>query len=323
MSKSQSILMAVLMLILTGFVGFMTWRLSSLQEQLDLLSASKLGQEVSKKDLADEIEKLKTKMASQQKDLDEFSTKIGTVSATLKKDLRREFIPHPEYASPERLFTAEKIDDTHLKVIGDLSEIAKWEEHNKLFLDFILQESLIMDFDPSRLRVVVTDIIPDSIFYQMGLRKDDAIETLGGQYVNSGDELRVRLMDPDPVLLVVNRDGTKLNFDITYAAHNPNQIRLDLTRHEFNALQSDLFKGFTIAPALKDGKAIGVLVVSVASDNIFSLMGFKAEDVITEVDGVAVNDSNLAKVLDGESLNINICFTRGEVEKTIFVSFIQ
>lgn len=315
--------MAVLMLILTGFVGFLTWRLSSVQERLDLLSANKLGQEVDKKDLSDEVSELKTKMASQQQDLDEFSAKLGTVSVTLKKDLRREFIPHPEYASPERLFTVEKTDDTHFKVLGDLSEIAKWEEHNKLFLDFILQESLIMDFDPSRMRVVVTDIISDSVFYQMGLRKGDVIETLGGQYVSSGDELRIRLMDPDAVLLVVNRDGAKLNFDISYAAHNPNQIRLELTRNEFNALRTDFFKGFEIASATKDGKVIGARVVSVAPDNVFSLVGFKAEDVIIDVDGMAVTDSNLSKALDGESSNINIRFTRGEVEQTISVSFSQ
>lgn len=315
--------MAILMLVLTGFVGFLAWRLSAVQDRLDHLSANKLGQEVDKKDLADEVADLKTKLATQQQNLDDFSAKLGTVATTLKNDLRREFIPHPEYASADALFTIEKTDDTHFKVVGDLSEIAKWEERNKLFLDFILQESLVMDFDSTRLRVAVTDIIPDSIYYQMGLRKNDVIETLGGGYVGSGDELRVRLMDPEPVVLVVTRDGTKLHFDISYAAHNPNQIRLELTRREFNALLPELFKGLAIAPALKDSKVIGARVVSVAADNVFSLMGFKAEDVITEVDGAAVTNASLTKALDGESSNVNIRFTRDEAEKTISVSFAQ
>jgi S1-C subfamily serine protease len=130
-------------------------------------------------------------------------------------------------------------------------------------------------------------------------------------------------MDPEPAALIVTRDGTRITYDITYADHDPNQVNLELTRHEFNALLPQLFKGLALAPAMKDTKVIGARIVSVDATHIFALMNFKAEDVVTEVDGQPVTNSNLAKALDGESTTLNIHFIRDGAERTLSVTFAQ
>jgi S1-C subfamily serine protease len=323
MTKSQSIIVFLLLMVLLGFVGFLAWQVAILRTDYGRLTANNQGQAVNDKKISDEITTIKDKLKVQEETIKEFASQMSTLSTRLKTDLRKEFIPSPEYVSSVPMFTSQNSEDGNFKITGDLGALDAWENRNKLFLDYIIQESLVLDFDSTKQKFTVTNIIPNSVFFQMGLRKGDIISTLDKKPVINGDDLKLRLMEPVPTQVEVLRGDKKIAFAIAYAATNPDQAGLGVTRNEFNAALPKLLNSLEIMPAMDDGKVIGVKIVSLEATNVFSLMNFKSEDIITKVNDKTVTPMELMDKLGGDSPTLKIDFIRAGKNKNVAVSFTE
>jgi S1-C subfamily serine protease len=323
MSKSQSLLVFILLVVLLAFVGFLAWQLTAFHSEYNHFISQNQGHFLDSKKIDTEISDLKQKLKEQDETIQDFASQLSALPASLKAELRREFIPHPEYTSAKPLYTAEKVNDANIKVTGNSPALKDWQKRNELFFDYVLQQSLAVDFDPTQQRFVVTDIIPDSVFWQMGLKKGDVIAGLNAKPIANSDDFKFSLMEMQPAKLDVLRDNKKIVFDIAYAEINPNQVSLDITQNEFKAVVPDLLKTASIAPSMKEGKVDGVKIVSVDPVNPLSLMGIQSEDVIKSVADAVVTPETFVETLKASSAPLNLKFTRAGEEKNIFVSFAE
>ncbi len=209
--------------------------------------------------------------------------------------------------------------------------------------------------------VGVTQVVKDSPAEKAGLRKDDVILRIDNENVNSVRKLNrlVSEMAPDhSVRITVSRGGAEQEITATIAKRNTSSFAHDLLKGEprvwkwegtdpktfkfegplFNrgdngdltfflgnsrrigvstmALNKQLADYFGAA----DGK--GVLVTSVIEDGPAAKAGVKAGDVITAIDGEAVDSSgDLSRVINRKKEGeITLTVIRNKAQQTIRVT---
>lgn len=217
MSKSQTTIVLTLLLLLTAFNGFLAWQWGSFRTEYNLLVTRNQSQGVENGKLAERVEDLEGELKRQEDAIDEFKAALKKLPGELSADFEKRFLKQPEYVAKAALFSIEDLGGGVFKVTGRLAELDQWQDRNKLFLDDIIQESVTLDYDPARQGVVVTELVKNSVYYQMGLRQGDVIKSTGGRQALSGDEARVSLVTFQPLKVEALRGGGKIVLDISYA----------------------------------------------------------------------------------------------------------
>lgn len=217
MSKSQTTIILTLLLLLTAFNGFLAWQWGSFRTEYNLLVTRNQSQGVENGKLVERVKALEDELKKQQAVAEEFKTMLAKLPDKLAADFDKRFLRQPEYVAKVPLFTVGDSGGGVFKVVGRLAELDKWQDRNKLFLDDIIQESVALDYDPAKQGVTVTDLVKDSVYYQMGLRQGDVIKSADGRQALSGDEVRVSLVAFQPLKVEISRGGEKVVLDISYA----------------------------------------------------------------------------------------------------------
>jgi serine protease Do len=197
--------------------------------------------------------------------------------------------------------------------------------------------------------VAVTRIVKDSPAEKAGLRKDDVILRIDGENVTSVRKLNrlVSEIAPDQTVRVsISRNGAEQELTATMGrrSNNADAFKLPRGNHgtwewEGPSMNSDGPWVFALGGSRRIGVSTteltkqladyfgitggaGVLVTSVAEDGPAAKAGVKAGDVITAVDGEAINSSgDISRVInrkkDGD---VTLTLVRNKSQQTIRVT---
>jgi len=198
-----------------------------------------------------------------------------------------------------------------------------------------------------RTGAVVERVRGESPAAKAGVQAGDVILTYDGESVRSARQL-ARLIDETAenkaVSLTVTRSGKRMDLSVTPQARSPWGAAL-ATPTPFESPDLNLMvqpRARSLAPSIlmptfagrlgiqtQDlttqlgeyfGASDGVLVTSVGENSVARTAGLKAGDVITEVDGQAVQDAAaLRQRLAGKTGNVALTVVRDKNERTISV----
>lgn len=228
MTQRAAATMMSLLVLLFLFCGFLSWQFTNLKSRYDNIAAERQDQEFNVANLNQEVLRFKKELAKYRDDFKELANSVSTVSTTLPKNLRQEFqeefLKNPSFAINTPSFRQTLKENGMIEVIGYKDQIKKWIEENELFLDHVVRKSLTLDWDARLKKVVVTDIIADSVFNQLGLQKGDVILTIDGQSFTRGDDIRDVLMKVTPKKIRVQRAGQFITYDVAYQDHDAAQV---------------------------------------------------------------------------------------------------
>lgn len=317
MSRNVSLVFLVLMLIVFGVVGFLSNQVSELN---NLYYASKnfsQSHAVDSQTLIDEIDALKEDVKKQKEMLAEFSSTLTTISDELKKDLSEEFIPAPLFVVEKPAYKITPSGEGLYKVEGDKNIIEDWKKRNEFFLSEVLRRSLKIENDS-----IIKKIIPHSLFDQMGLKDGDKILAINGQSI-SPTLLAAFLANASPTKIALVRGDEKITLDVTYEIDEKDKVKLDISKKQFDETLPHLLTTLKIAPALKDGSILGVKIIDLDATNVFSLMNFKTQDVITQINGESVSNKKLLDLLKSKEEPLAFNFIRNEKNEKVVVEFME
>jgi len=162
------------------------------------------------------ITELQSTITQQQNTIDSLSGKLATLSTQINTGSYKKYMPAPEYTVSQSLFSTTNQTSRAINILGAKNEITAWEERNDFYLEPLMKKILPFKYDRSRGAISVTDIIPDSIFYQMGLRKGDRIIRVNGRHYSQGMPLRYKLLDKKNKQIVLVRDGRYKTIHVSY-----------------------------------------------------------------------------------------------------------
>lgn len=323
MSKTMMSLFLLLILIMMGAIGFLGFEVSRVK---DLYYASRNVQQKEALDAAqvqEAIARFEEALKKHQDMLKEFSAELTKVSKDVRDLASREYMPAPEYSVDDTLFRIEKIEGGRIEAVGDRQALQKWMERNALFLEKMLLKSLPLDYDRGRRQVVVQDVIPRSLFAQMGLEKGDGIVSINGSVINQGPRIRELLVAPVAKQVVISRGGKRYTLDVSYkdSLTPKSQVSLNITKKQFDEALPGLLDSLKVEPARNNGDIVGVTLVELEPSNVFALMKFQPDDVITGVNGRPITDEKLVAAFQSAQTPLEIDFIRNEVPGKVLVKF--
>lgn len=319
MTRSQTILLMTLVLALFMFTALLAWQVAGLRAEIQGLLAAGQGALVDERRSADKMSKFVATLAEHDAALDKIKTALAELPVTLTAEAKRRFLPRPLIVPEEPLFKVAEAAGGIVTVTGDLEALSRWEERNKLYLDFVFQDSLVTDYDSALRRLVARTIIPHSVFFAMGLRSGDAILNVDGLTPESGDDLRFRIMDRSPFSVDIIRGEERLTLKVDFTAGDADLRRTALTRAEFNALLPLVQDAVTILPSLRSG---GARVTRLNPDHPLALIGLEDDDAITAVDAVPVTSADFLKRLTAsKESRLKLDVVRAEKTRPLTVEF--
>lgn len=303
MSRTFSILMFSLVLILIGAVCFLGLEISHLKE-VNHVSINQMDETLISKDaLENQIKALQKDLEAQKNALIEFSVKLQSTQDNIKSVANQNVMPAPQYAVPYQIFQT-KQNGNQVAAIGAESLLNQWVAQNDLFLEQVMLKSMPLEYDRTSRRVVVQDIVTNSVFYQMGLRRGDGIVTVNGRPINNGSVLRQSLLEPKSKEIVVQRNGKRLQLNVSYddKAIPARNVELSLSQEQFINRVPELLSQINVEEAQYAGLPVGVKITSVSTDStVLEQLDVKENDVITKINGKRVSKDELAKALTTKS----------------------
>lgn len=321
MSRNMTILFVFLIVIMMGAIGFMGVQLSELR---DLYYATKNTEQKEILD-ADQVSKtiagFKKELKTQRETLLEFSSNLTQVKKDLKGLTAKKYMPAPEYTLSLPVFKTEMTADNTVHIVGDKTRFNRWVSNNEIFLEYVIKKSLPLEYDRSRRQVVINGIIPDSLFYQMGLRNGDGLLSINGRVLNRGPDIRLALMELKDKKILIYRDGKRMTLDVSFENGLSDEVSLNITKKQFDEAMPKFVASLKLAPALKDGDILGVKIIDIAGSPVFTLMKFQSEDIITKVNGGGVSESQLVAAFQSATDPIEIDFLRGDKLSKVVVLF--
>ena len=196
-------------------VGFFGLQISDLNNKYFTELAQKQTNDIEpaiKKQMA----ALQATITQQQSTIESLSSKLTALNTQINAGTYKQYMPAPEYTVSTPLFSTTKQTNHVINVLGVKPEITAWEERNDFYLEPLMKKILPFYYDRSRGGIFVTDIITDSVFYQMGLRKGDRIIRVNGRHYSQGMPLRYKLLDKKNKEVVLIRDGNYKTIQISY-----------------------------------------------------------------------------------------------------------
>jgi len=309
----------VLIVMLMGSVGYLAYEVSLLKDHTRVFA--KLGREgVQTADVETTVAELQEGLKIQKETMEKIVGLMDSLADQVDRVAHQKFMPAPEYTLSQPYFET-KETQTGYTITGNLQRVSQWLDNNELFLDTILKKVLTLDYDRARGAVVVTDLVPDSIFNQMGFKEGDAILSVNGRVMNKGAELRQALIDLEHKKIVVVRDRQRLTLDVNYANPTSNDVVLSLTKQQFNTDLPTLLGTLNLEPAYDNDTVVGVKLGQIESTSPFAQMHLQPNDVITQVNNQPATNEQLATLLRNETDSVEIEYLRDGEKGTVSVKF--
>lgn len=322
--KQRSALVFPILLVFFLFVAFLAWQVMRLKSDYDILVMQNQSLAIEVKSIAKNLETLNKDFAQNQKAFKEVWLSVDELSETLSKDLKSEFknlfITNPNYAIVLPTFHQERPSENVIQVTGYKGQLQRWMKQNEFFLDQMIKKSLVLEWDNTRKKVVVQDVMDDSFFYKMGLRKGDAILNIDQIGYARGDEIRSRLSDLEPKQVALLRGDAHLTLDIQYK--DQDVLTLDVTQEEFLKSLPEDDSMLDITPVQTEN-LVGIQLSSVESVPALQKLNFQKEDVVTKIDGQPVTQENFLNSLKSLTPKSSVEFFRGEKAQTVAIEFAQ
>lgn len=322
--KQRSALVFPILLVFFLFVAFLAWQVMRLKSEYDILVAQNQSLAIEVKSIAKNFEILNKDFAQNQKAFKEAWLSVNELSETLSKDLKTEFgnlfITNPNYAIVLPTFHQEQTAENVIQVTGYKDQLQRWMKQNEFFLDQMIKKSLVLDWDATRKKVVVQDVMDDSFFYKMGLRKGDAILNIDQIGYTRGDEIRSRLFDLEPKKVALSRGDTRLTLDVQYK--DQDVLALDVTQEEFLKSLPEDASVLETSP-VQTANLIGIKLDNVESVPALQKLNLQKEDVVTKIDGQPVTQENFLNSLKSLTPKSFVEFFRGEKTQTVAIEFAQ
>ncbi|EKD52516.1 MAG: hypothetical protein ACD_62C00002G0008 [uncultured bacterium] len=170
-----------------------------------------------------QLETLNKKLTEQQQEISSLNDKITELTQSGLADLSDKYMPAPEFATKEPVFSIREESKQTFKVTGFTKPLADWQQRNELFFEYVLQKIIPFEYDRRTQSIAVLDVMENSVFYQMGLRKGDRILRVNGQPFIKGMDLRYKLIEPKNKKIQIMRDKQNILLDVAYqtTADNP------------------------------------------------------------------------------------------------------
>jgi hypothetical protein len=201
------------LLIAFGFLGYLY---SDLNTRYFALEAKYNQGEGSNSGLNQSVTSLEKDLTNQSKSLTTLNTDITNMKESLKKFSENEYLPAPDYALDETVFTVGEKNNKKIKVIGNKESITKWIDNNEIYLDYAMKKTLPLKFDQKSRKVMINGIIENSIFHQMGLKDGDLFVNINGKVLGKGYDLRRMLIDLKAKKIALIRDKKYMVLNVSY-----------------------------------------------------------------------------------------------------------
>lgn len=216
MLKNQSSVILALLVVVVSFNAFLAWRWSAFRSEYDLFVTRGQGVAVTSEKMQERVAALESLAKDQGLALKKIADAVAELPKELRRDLRDTFVALPEFAVHEKLFVTPDASGGVVTATADMAALDAWQARNKLFLDAVLQDSLVLDVDVARPGVTVTRVVADSLYYQMGLRQGDVIRICDGRLATNSDDVRFTLTEFRSVKVELERGGARITLDIVY-----------------------------------------------------------------------------------------------------------
>jgi membrane-associated protease RseP (regulator of RpoE activity) len=311
MSKSNLIILVVVNFVLTACVGFLAWQINELRGETGRELKQLHNQQVSGSPSDTEIANLKSDLKEQKEALATVTATVATLPQTLKDQLAQEFLRNPSPTLPEKTFEQVQGDDGTISVTGDKKILMDWILRNAVFRDYVFSKSarLTKTADGIQLAGVMPLSLPD----QLGLKSGDTILTIDGTAVSDANSLWEKLSSGEDAAISVKRSGQTFTIHVNFAQKKSSDVTtLELTAAQFAEAVDHLHTGLQAVPALVDGKAIGVRLVSVDASNILAALGLRTGDIVTTIAGKDAELAGFADAFNTETWPLVITYLRDD-----------
>lgn len=216
MLKNQSSVILALLVVVVSFNAFLAWRWSAFRSEYDLFVTRGQGVAVTSEKMQERVAALESLAKDQGLALKKIADAVAGLPKELRRDLRDTFVALPEFAVHEKLFVTPDVTGGVVTATADMAALDAWQARNKLFLDAVLQDSLVLDVDVAKPGVTVTRVVADSLYYQMGLRQGDVIRICDGRVATNSDDVRFTLTEFRSLKVELERGGARMTLDIVY-----------------------------------------------------------------------------------------------------------
>ena len=320
--KQRSALVFPILLVFFLFVAFLAWQVMRLKSDYGVLVAQNQSLSIEVRSITKNLETLNKDFTQNQEAFKEVWLSMKELSQTLPKDLKTEFrnlfLTNPDYAIVLPTFHQEQVSENVIQVTGYKGQLQRWMKQNEFFLDHIVKKSLVLDWDGAQKKVVVQEVMDDSYFYKLGLRKGDFILSVDQVAYTRGDEIRSRLFDLEPKKVVLLRGETRLTLDVQYK--DQDVLALDVTQEEFlKSLPED--PSVLEASPVQTETVVGVKLNNVESVPALQKLNFQKEDVVTKIGGQAVTQENFLESLRSLTSKSSVEFFRGDKTHSVAIDF--
>lgn len=319
MNKALQTVYFMLIVVLIAGMGFLGYLYSDLNRRYHAMQTGMEGQ--SGGSVQEELEQVKLDLKDYAQALTALSENVDGMDREIADLSDQKFLSAPQYKVTRLLFTGAEAEGTKLVVVGDKKGIIRWIGDNEIYLDYVLKKGFSLDYDKVRRAVQVTDVVRDSFFYQMGFRKDDRILSINGKILTKGLELRRELLNVTNKNIVILRGTERMNLDVSYVDKVVSEVTVEMTKNEFDDKVTNVLATLQLEPITKDGQNVGLKIVGVDSEGVFSQMKFQPEDIITSVNGKAVTDDRLESALKTSDDYLELGYIRNDKPDTVQVNF--
>lgn len=288
MSKLQNGIFSALTCLLVAAVVYLGIQVVDLKSQLvgwtpDTQNSTEID------DVLEQLTELKTLVETQEQTLAALKVDWHGQLATLEEKVHNTYLPRqPEYSLSTQIYSPMGNTNT---IIGDKQKLATWMQNNQIYLDNIVKESLVLSYNNRYKRVVVDQVIPGSVFAQMGLQNGDVIAAVDGKVINRGEVLRSALLNPKATTVNIIRSDNRLALNLKY---------IDESRPDKKLIPGLAFKEVKIQKTQVNNKP-GVKITKISPT--YPVKPLKTNDVVLSVNGVNLDSSNFYKEVEEQLLN--------------------
>ena len=326
MSKLTTLLMSLVILTLISATGFLAVEVSKLNDLYYSHISSEQQRQADSAQISQSIQQLHQNAVNNELRLKDLSASMTLIAKERQDAPGQDYMPAPEYAVKASIYQIKQDKSNQMSVIGNKNELKAWKERNEVFLDYVMKKSMLLDYDKQSQNVFVDDIVAGSVFYQMGLRKGDRILTVNGKRLLKGADIRDELTNSHDMNLSISRNNKKVLVAIAYRdmpLTAKNEVVLDISKEQFDTVLASIVENIKTAPALSDGDILGVKLLAIDARNLFSVMRFQPQDIITRVNGDKVSQNRLLSALKSADDPFEIDYIRGDQANKILIKFIK
>ncbi len=162
------------------------------------------------------------------------------------------------------------------------------------------------------------EVFENSLFDQLGLKVSDKLLTFMGDSFPLTTAALLLASEKD-FEFTLDRGGKVLKYIVSFKLID--QIKLEISKKQFNETLPELLKTLQILPVVKEAKVIGVKLAELAPQNVFSLMGFKNQDILTHLNNQPLTNTLFKKILEEAQTPFQFEYLRNDKPEQIKVLF--